>query len=311
MNEPSKTEPSITALVSAYARAYHHEHNQVTVFADTLAKRMLQQEEYAGIGQAMAQGISFFNPSFTGTEAEALRWIVDHQLSPTTLGRAAFCERSLEAAVRVGARQYVILGAGYDTFAYRQPPWAQGLRIFELDHPATAEEKSRRLTAAALEPPDNLQRIAVDFNDQSWPLKLSECRAFDQLAVTFCSLLGVSYYLPETSLTAMLQALGGLLPPGSAVVFDYPDELSYTDHAGERSRKQIQLAQEANEAMLPGYSYPQMEALLAECGFLIYEHLTPEEITRHYFADYNRANPLHPMSAMDNVNYGLAVRRTM
>ena len=188
--EPSKNEPSKTALVSAYASAYHHEHNQVPVFADTLAMRMLLPEEYAGIGQAMAQGISFFNPSFTGTEAEALRWIVDHQLSPTALGRAAFCECSLEAAVRVGAKQYVILGAGYDTFAYRQPPWAQELRIFELDHPATAEDKSRRLTAAALEPPDNLQRIAVDFNDPSWLDKLAECPAFDSTAITFCGLLG-------------------------------------------------------------------------------------------------------------------------
>ena len=109
----------------------------------------------------------------------------------------------------------------------------------------------------------------------------------------------------------MLKALGQLLPAGSAVVFDYPDELSYTDQAGERSRKQTQLAREASEAMLASYSYRHMEALLDESGFLIYEHLTPEEITRNYYADYNRANPQHPMSAMDNVNYGLAVRRTM
>ena len=72
---------------------------------------------------------------------------------------------------------------------------------------------------------------------------------------------------------------------------------------------QTALAGGAGEPMQASYSYPELEALLAEHGFLIYEHLTPQEITAQYFADYNRANPEHPMSAQNGVNYCLAVRR--
>ncbi len=69
------------------------------------------------------------------------------------------------------------------------------------------------------------------------------------------------------------------------------------------------LANEANEKMLAGYSYDEMEKLLCKCGFLIYEHLTPKQITEQYFEEYNKANSIHYMSAFDNVNYCLAVRQ--
>ena len=101
---------SMTALVSAFARAYHSQNNTVTIFNDSLARQLLGEEQYAGIAKSMEEGISFFNPSFTGTKEEALRWIVDSQLSPSPLGRAAFAEKSLECAVFLGARQYLILG---------------------------------------------------------------------------------------------------------------------------------------------------------------------------------------------------------
>ncbi len=69
------------------------------------------------------------------------------------------------------------------------------------------------------------------------------------------------------------------------------------------------LAGGAGEAMLASYSYSDMEALLVNCGFLIYEHLEPKEITEQYFAEYNRANPQHIMSAFNNVNYCLAIKK--
>ncbi len=86
----------MTALVSAFSRAYHSIHNTEKVFDDYLAKDILTQSEYEQIASNMSKGIKFFNPSFEGTQDEALRWIVDNQLSPSPLGRAAFAERSLE-----------------------------------------------------------------------------------------------------------------------------------------------------------------------------------------------------------------------
>lgn len=98
------------------------------------------------------------------------------------------------------------------------------------------------------------------------------------------------------------------MPKGSSIVFDYPDEHYMTDDAGERAKKQVLLAKAAGEAMLSCYSYREMEALLSDQGFSIYEHLSPQAMTDRNFDAYNRANPLHTITAFDNVNYCLAVK---
>ena len=72
-----------TAKVSCFARAYHYRNNKPWVFADPYAEKILTDEEYAAISQNMSQGISFFAPGFRGTQEEALRYIVDHQLAPS------------------------------------------------------------------------------------------------------------------------------------------------------------------------------------------------------------------------------------
>lgn len=301
-------EKSLTALVSAFARAYHANTREVKIFDDTLAARLLTEEEYATISQSMAKGVQFFFPGFTGSEEAALGKIVDAQLSPSPLGRAAFAEQALHTAARIGAKQYLILGAGYDTFACRQPDWAAGLQIFELDRPATAADKQARLSRMGLTFPENAHYVQADLTDAAWADKLYAHPAFDAEKITFCSLLGLTYYLPREAFAALLRDLGSLLCKGSSLVFDYPDENNGTERAGERAKKQALLAGGANEAMCAGYSYSDMEALLSAHGFLIYEHLTPEEITIQYFQAHNDANPKHPMTAFDNVNYCLAVK---
>ena len=112
---------SLTALISAFSRAYHALNNEVTIFNDSLARDLLTDEEFNQIAKNMSNGIGFFNPSFVGEPEQALRWVVDNQLSPSPLGRAAFAEKSLEWAVRTGTEQYLSWGAGYVTFASRQP----------------------------------------------------------------------------------------------------------------------------------------------------------------------------------------------
>lgn len=302
-------ETSMTALISAFARAYHSLHNEVTVFDDSAARLLLSDEEYRQISKSMAAGIQFFAPGFTGDTEQALRWIVDNQLSPSPLGRAAFSERSLERAVQIGARQYLILGAGYDTFACRRPQWAQALEIFEIDHPATSADKRRRLKRAGITVPASVHYAQADFNDAAWPRALLDQPSFDCRKISFCALLGVTYYLSKKTFEAVLSAAAPMLPAGSTLVFDYPDERSSTKNAGTRAKKQIQLADAANEQMLAGYSYFELEQLLAGQGFLIYGHLTPPEITAQYFSAYNQAAPAHPITAFDNVNYCLAVKQ--
>lgn len=300
---------SMTALISLFARAYHAEHYDVKIFDDSLARALLSDEEYQKISDSMSGGISFFNPDFQGTDAEALRWIVDNQLSPSPLGRAAFAEQALQTAVSIGAQQYLILGAGFDTFAYRRPAWAQALQVFEIDQAATAEDKKKRLQRAGIAVPDRTQFIHTDFTQPQWQASLLENPSFKCGRISFCSLLGVVYYLSAYTFEALIATLASLVPKGSSLVFDYPDENSDTGYAGTRAKKQFQLADAAQEAMQASYSYADMEKILSAHGFLIYEYLTPPEITSRYFEAFNCAQPMHPIRAFDNVNYCLAVRQ--
>lgn len=300
---------SMTALVSAFSRAYHSINNEVKIFDDTVAKKLLTEEEYTQIAKSMSDGINFFNPNFVGNSQEALRWVVDNQLSPSPLGRAVFAEKSLERAVQIGAKQYLIFGAGYDTFAYRQPSWADTLQIFEIDHPATANDKQNRLKDTQCVIPDNVHYIEADFAEDVWQEELLNDETFDSNKISCGTILGVAYYLSKQTFETLISVISGILPKGSSIIFDYPDENSYTEKAGQRARKQAMLAGAANEQMLASYSYDEMEHLLSAHDFLIYEHLTPQDMTKEYFECYNKANPSHKMTAFDNVNYCLAVRK--
>lgn len=299
---------SMTALVSAFSRAYHFENNEVRIFDDSIVRRLFSDEEYTMISKNMADGITFFNPSFAGSSDMAVRWIVDNQLSAQPLARSAFAEKSLETAVRIGAKQYVILGAGYDTFAYRSPKWAQGIHIFELDFNDTLEDKLMRLERAGIAVPENVHYIKADLRKDISKNRFIESKAFDENKITFCSALGVTCYIAKSDFGRLLFSLSENIPEGSSIVFDYFDEKLGTEAAGNRAGKQFELAKAAGEEMLSGYSYKEIESILSNYGFLVYEHLTPSEMTQLYFSEYNMKNPNYKMSAFDNVNYCLAVK---
>jgi methyltransferase (TIGR00027 family) len=142
------------------------------------------------------------------------------------LARARFAEDHLEGAVRRGVRQYIVLGAGFDSFAVRMPAWARTLRVFELDRPETLAEKRRRLERAGLGCPDNLEFVPVDFERESLDEVLGRS-SFTPAAPSFFSWLGVVVYLTSESIDATLKSIESVTPPGSELVFDYmlPDHL--------------------------------------------------------------------------------------
>ena len=299
---------SMTALVSAFARWYHAEHNDVKLFDDSLAEKILTDDEKRQIANSMCDGIGFFNPGFHGDREDALRWIVDNQLSPTPLGRAVWAEKSLEMAVKEGATQYLIIAAGYDTFPYRQPKWAAPLQIFELDHPGMSLDKQARVKKSFDVRPSNLTYIPIELTKESLSEKLYSCAVYDRQRLTFCSLLGISYYLSKEHFSALLRSIASSVATGSLIAFDYPDECTHTNHAGKTAQRSATLAAGAGETMLAAYSHNDIARLLCDCGFRIHAHLTPDEMTEQYFNDYNTATPDHLITASDNVNYCLAER---
>ena len=129
-----------TAKVSCFARAYHFINNESPIFSDDAAELLLG-DEYRQIAESMMQGIGFFLPNFRGSREEGLRLIVDRQLSPSVLGRSAFCESMLEKEKQLGCHQYVLFASGYDTFSVRNKD--KTLSVFELDLPEVISDKNQ------------------------------------------------------------------------------------------------------------------------------------------------------------------------
>ena len=294
---------NMTALVSAFARAHHYRNNHTWVFADPIAEKMLTDEEYTAISQNMSQGISFFAPEFRGTQEEALRYIVDHQLAPSVLARSAFCERAIENTVRIGCGQVVLYACGYDTFSLRNQHME--LKIYELDRPEMIQDKLRRIKQTGMEPSCHVEYIGCDLSLPSWKEELIHT-GFDSGKPSFGSLLGISYYLSKEEWKRLVGTISSFACEGSSICFDYP-----LTESGSESHRNRELAAAAGEPMKAKYSYSEMEALLSEAGFLIYEHMNAAEATKAFFQEYNHKNAEHVMTAPEGVGYCLAVKKQL
>ena len=296
---------SITALMSSFGRAFHAENEDHPVFADHLAKNLMTAEEYAAVQAYLLSGAQFFEPEIDPTALqpkELLRRLVNVHIAPSPLCRAAYTENSLRAAVLTGAKQYVILGVGMDTFAFRKTEFLSKYRVFEVDHPLTQADKLERITRAGWTVPDNLTFVPVDFTKDSLAEQLIAA-GFDPSVKSFFSWLGVTYYLSAEAIDGMLSSLSGLCADGSSLVFDYPDE-NFFSAPEKRVQNTIMMAKAGGEPMKTAFSYSELETLLEKHGFLIYELLTPEDIQRDII-DKARAD----MKAFEHVNYCLAVRK--
>lgn len=294
---------SITALMSAFGRAFHAENEKNPIFADTKAKELMTDEEYQSIGSYILGGIDFFAPEKKGTftsDKEALRYLVNTQIAPTPLARARFCEDSLKTAMRTGTEQYVILGAGMDTFVFREPDFMRKYKVFEVDHPLTQTDKKERIKMAALEIPDNLCYVPVDFSTDNLNEKLLMA-GYNPSKKTFFSWLGVSYYLSLEQIEKMLDSVADLSAEGSSLVFDYAGENLFRSDI-KRVQNMIAMAAAGGEPMKTCFSYEQLEKLLEKHRFLIYELLTTEDIQENYFKEREDG-----LTAFEQISYVNAV----
>jgi methyltransferase (TIGR00027 family) len=256
------TQPSRTAQRVAVRRAAHQVIDEPRVFHDPLAVAIAGPESEPP--SASAQPFS-----------RALRAFL--------AARSRYAEDQLAAAVERGVRQYVLLGAGLDTFAYRNPFQSLGLHVFEVDHPATQGWKRARLREAGISVPSDVTFVAVDFEHQSLDAQL-ESAGFRRTAPAFFSWLGVTPYLSRPAFDLTLRFIAGL-PTGSAVAFDFAVERSLlTPH------QQLALDAMAARVALAGEPFqlffdPAVLASdLARLGFREIEDLNGEAINARYFS---------------------------
>ncbi len=207
--------------------------------------------------------------------------------------RSRYAEDELGRAVERGVRQYVVLGAGLDTFAYRNP-WAD-LRVFEVDHPATQAWKREQVAAAGIAIPSSLSYAPVDFERQSLDDGLPVA-GLSVHASAFFSWLGVTPYLTGDAFRATLRFIASL-PPGTGVVFDFAvtrSSLSPPEQAAFDA-----LARRVASAGEPFRLFFHPESLLQELqeiGFDTLDMLDRDEINRRYFR--NRSDGLRIAGGM-------------
>lgn len=298
---------SMTAIVSAFGRAYHSKYEDPKIFDDFLANQMLTKEEFENISKHMAEGINFFNPDeahLYSDQESALNWVMQSQIAPTPLARSRYAEDMLENAIKLGVKQYIMLGAGLDTFAFRKPALLNHIKVFEVDHPATQALKLDRIKKLGWNINPSLNFIPVDFSKDNFAKNILESE-YDPSELSFFSWLGVTYYLTKDEILNTLKAIVNISPKGSSVVFDYPDNNIFNPNkTTKRVRNMVELARCSGEPMKSGFEYHELESNLEEAGLLIYEHLTPGDIENMFFK--KRKDNYH---AFENINYALAVVR--
>lgn len=198
--------------------------------------------------------------------------------------RARYAEDCLAEAVRDGVAQYVILGAGLDTFAYRQPRYARGLKIFEVDHPATQAWKRARLAARGIQMPPNLRYVAADFERDDLSQRLAKC-GFGARRPAFFSWLGVVQFLSLTAIATTLRYVAGR-PRGSAITLSYavPLDLLEGEHLA-LAEDTIECYASRGEPWLSLCRPEELRAAAAHAGFSRTDCLSPDAAVERYFHD--------------------------
>ena len=280
---------SITAKLCAYARAWHANRAREKIFDDYLAFDLMGKEEYDAMYELVARGFDEMGTPYTRDDAEQ---IITEYIAPIPLSRIHFTESRLaKFAQTYGSIQYVICGAGSDTFSFRNEN--PEITVYEVDHPDTQRSKLGRIRALEWNIPQNVRFVSVDFERQRMTDRLLAA-GFDPQKPTFFSILGVSYYLTLDVFTETLSQIAELSAQGSAVAFDYP--IRGTAFPARVHRLE-QITASLGEHMRGGFTYEEVSRALYSLGLQIDTYLTPQQVQELYFR--NRADG---MRAFENVS---------
>ena len=266
--------PSLTAHKVAMMRAAHQLIDNPKIFEDPIALSIVGP-----------QGNSEIH-----VETRKLKRRLHSYLRAIVVARSKFAEEELSVAIKRGVRQYVILGAGLDTFAYRNPYTTNGLEVFEVDYPATQEWKRRQLNAAKIPIPETLTFAPIDFESQSLAVQLQGA-GFRTNEPSFFSWLGVTMYLTRETMMETMEYISSSTPSGSSIVFDYtivPSSQNYL-----RRLVFHLLARKLARVGEPWQSFYDPNSLIMDLksiGFAQAEDMSPEQINARFFK--NRSDKL-------------------
>jgi len=215
------------------------------------------------------------------------------RLRASIVARARFIEDLAVEQSKKGISQYVLLGAGLDTFAQRRSDLASAMQLFEIDQPDTQEWKQQRLEELGYGIPDWLHFVSVDFEKVSWWEELIKAD-FDTNKMALVACTGVTLYLTKDAIMDTLRKIAGLAA-GSILAMTFYLPLSLMDEADQPLQLIAEKgAREAGTPFLSFFSPDEVLAMAAEAGFKKSEIISTRDLQQRYFA--NRADGLVPAS---------------
>jgi methyltransferase (TIGR00027 family) len=254
-------EPSRTALMIARQRAAHQLLDHGSILNDPFAVKILREDEEEVLQFANAHPMASIGRLFTAA-------------------RSRIAEDALSRAVARGVRQIVILGAGLDTFALRNPYGAQEIRVYEVDHPATQAWKRERLAGAEIALPPWLVLVPVDFERDDLGETLAGA-GFQQNAPAFFTWLGVVPYLTQDAIGNTLDYMASI--QDSEVVFDYMEPpQGFSEEMRELVKKRTEQLEKMNERWASSLEPGSIAAFLRAHGFSDIEDISFQEIKSRF-----------------------------
>jgi methyltransferase (TIGR00027 family) len=265
-------EPSRTALQIARQRAAHQLLDQGSILHDPFAMKILREKENEVLQFAGAHPLASIGRLFT-------------------TARSRIAEDALAGAVEKGILQIVILGAGLDTFALRNPHGEQQIRIYEVDHPATQAWKRQRWAEAQLPFPSRLTLVPVDFERDDLAQALVSA-GFQQNLPAFFTWLGVVPYLTQEAIGRTLDYMGSI--QNSEVVFDYMEPAeAFSDEMKELVTQRSEELEKMGERLASRFDPAGIAAILRSHGFRVIEDISFEEVVSRFGRNVQGLAPGH------------------
>jgi methyltransferase (TIGR00027 family) len=273
---------SRTALATSLMRAAHTRLDPNPLINDPWGDRLVPESARDMIRKAALAGMDRDAVARTLASPDT---ILDESLRRSrayanVILRTRFAEDALQLAVIRGIRQYVLIGAGFDSFALRRPAYAADLQIFEIDFPATQSLKLARIAECGLTLPDSVHFIAADLSQETVAAALSRS-PFASKDLTFFSWLGVTMYLTREANLETLKSIASCTPMASEVVFTYLDERLFRAQS-ESFREMEKRVAAMGEPFLSGFNPGTLPRDLQDCGLHLLEDLNGSEIAAKY-----------------------------
>ncbi len=276
---------SITAKLCSFARANHSICKGNKIFDDFLAFELMGEKEYKETEKMIKK-------NFTTTPTNFL----NEYICPVVLPRIAYTESKLcEFLNKYKNIQYVILGAGMDTFSFRNQN--KNIEIFELDHPLTQKYKLKRIYKAGFKIPSNVYFVPINFEKENIKDVLY-ASGFDFGKPAFFSFLGVTYYLNLKSFENTISNISDMTCNISEFVFDYPEKI----FENKKTKHLSAITSSIGEPMKESFEFHKIVEIFKNYGFKIQNHFSPDDIQKKYLKASTK------LKAYENIHFITALK---